>query len=176
MVFFYISGDDPTRADFLSIARGILAQLVALDTDLISYFDDERLKTSSVKLDSLRLANSLMAVALKKLKTFVVLDGIDEIPSRDQRKDVCSWFYNLVDSQETESMADIRCLFISQDDSIARKDLENVPSLEIDQKSNRSDIEAFTDRWQRKIEEDFGSFTQEGFYISRVISAKSRGT
>ncbi|KAL2206930.1 hypothetical protein CC79DRAFT_1358704 [Sarocladium strictum] len=175
MVFFYISGDNPARADFLAIARGILSQLVALDTDLIAYFDDERLKTSSAKLDSLRLAKSLMAVALKKLKTSIILDGIDEMPSRDQRKDVCSWFYDLVDSQETAAMADIRCLFISQDDSIARKDLENIPSLEITQKSNKSDIEAFTDRWQSKIEERFGSFADENFQISRIITAKSRG-
>lgn len=176
VVFFYISNDDPTRADFLSIARSILSQLVALDSELVAYFDVERLKTSSTKLDSLKLAKSLMSVALNKLRLFIVLDGIDEISSRQQRKDVCSWFYDLVDSREKEEMDEVRCLFISQDDSIARKDLAHVLSIEIDHKSNESDIEAFADIWQSKIEQKFGSFADAGFYISRVITAKSRGT
>jgi hypothetical protein len=175
VVFFYISNDDPARADFLSIARSILSQLVALDTDLVAYVDNERLKTLSAKLNSLKLAQSLMSFALNRLKVFIVLDGIDEISSRNQRKDVCTWFYKLVDSQEKEGMDDIRCLFISQDDSIARKDLEQVPSFEIDHKSNKSDIEAFADIWQNKIEQKFGSFADEGFYVSRVITAKSKG-
>lgn len=176
VVFFYIASDDPTRADFLAIARSILSQLMALDPELVAYFDDERLKTSSPKLDSLKLAKSLMGVALNKLKIFIILDGIDEISSREQRKDVCSWFYNLVDSQEKEAMDEIRCLFLSQDDNIARRDLQHVLSLEVDQKSNRSDIQAFADIWQSKIEQKFGSLTNEGFHVSRVITAKSRGT
>lgn len=178
VVFFYISNSDPARTDFLSVARTILSQLVNLDTQdtgFVAYLEDERLKTSSPKLNSLKLAKSLLHVGFRTFDTFIVLDGVDELSSREQRKDVCSWFQDLIHPQGREAMADIRCLFISQDDRFARKDLGHVTSLEIDNNSNKRDIEAFADIWQSRIVQKFGSLEVEGFYVSRIVTAKSRG-
>ncbi|KAI0894308.1 hypothetical protein F4806DRAFT_503618 [Annulohypoxylon nitens] len=174
MAFFYCAESDPLRNNFVSIARGILSQLLGQDEDLILLMYNEMSTTSGdAVLSSTASAVKLLEVALRKQKTYIILDGIDECP-RDQRKQTCTWFRNVVDSLPKAQMDDIRCLFISQDDGISHKDLSMLSTIKITHQDNKCDIEAFAKAWQHKIEEKFGVFKEE-LDIPLIVTARSQG-
>ncbi|XDG08069.1 hypothetical protein ABKA04_007684 [Annulohypoxylon sp. FPYF3050] len=81
----------------------------------------------------------------------------------------------VVDSLTRTQMDEIRCLFISQDDGIARKDLSMISSITVTTEDNKCDIEAFANIWKVRIEEKFGVFTKDELDIPLVVTAKSQG-
>ncbi|KAI0376807.1 hypothetical protein F5Y04DRAFT_273551 [Hypomontagnella monticulosa] len=173
--FFYCSEADPLRNNFISIARGLLSQLLVQDDSLLLLMDDKMsTKSGDPVLSSAVLAKELLEISLKSRKTYIILDGIDEC-SRDQRKEICIWFIKLVDSLPRTKMDEIRCLFISQDDGIARKDLSVLPSIKIATENTRDDIETFAVIRKDLIEERFGTFNKEELDIVRVVTARSQG-
>ncbi|KAI2470710.1 hypothetical protein F4781DRAFT_421113 [Annulohypoxylon bovei var. microspora] len=175
MAFFYCAENDPLRNKFLSIARGLLSQLLVQDEDLILLIHDRMsTKSGDATLSSTILAKELLHIALKRRKIYIVLDGIDEC-ARDQRKEICTWFRGVVDSLSRTQMDEIRCLFISQDDGIARKDLSMLPSIKVTIEDNRCDIEAFANIWKYRIEEKFAAFTKEELDIPPIVTARSQG-
>ncbi|CAG9975887.1 unnamed protein product [Clonostachys byssicola] len=173
--FFYCADGNPERDDFLPIARSILAQLLAQDESLLLHFE-HKMSTSSghAILSSLTLAQELLQMALGIRKTYIILDGIDEC-GRDQRKEICRWFKSIVDSLPTSKQDEIRCLFVSQDDGIARKDLSMLPTITITADHNKVDIMEFCRHWQDRIEDRFGSLKEHGLNLTEIVTAKSQG-
>ena len=158
-----------------SICTGLLAQLLCQDESLLLYFDQQMsTKSGEAVLSSISMAKEILAVALKSRKTYIILDGIDEC-NRDQRKDICSWFSLIVDSLPNDRMDDIRCIFISQDDGIARKDFLMLPSIKISPDDSKGDIEAFAKRWHDRIVKRFDDLEGASLDLSRIIPARSQG-
>ncbi|KAI1085921.1 hypothetical protein F5B19DRAFT_481039 [Rostrohypoxylon terebratum] len=173
--FFYCAESDPLRNNFLSVARGILSQLLLQDEYLITFIHHTRSTISGdIILSSIKLAEELLEVALKRRKTYIILDGIDEC-ARDERKQICESFINIAESLPRTQMDEIRCLFISQYDGIARKHLSMLSSIQLTAEGNRCDIEVFANIWKDRIEEKFGKFTKEELDIPLVVTAKSQG-
>lgn len=173
--FFYFANGDPERAKFVSMARAILSQLLAQDDSILLHIED-KMSTSGGQaiLSSSALAQDLLQTTLKSRTTYIILDGIDEC-KRDHRKEICSWFRSVVDSLPRTKHDEIRCLFISQDDGIARKDLSMLPTISVSPDDNRADIATFARQWQDRIEERFGSLRDHGIDVSKVVTAKSQG-
>ncbi|ETS78813.1 hypothetical protein PFICI_08666 [Pestalotiopsis fici W106-1] len=175
-IFFHCAENDPARNNFVSVARGLLAQLVAQDEALLALVDDEKsTRSGDVILSSAVAAKRLLQVALKRKKTYIILDGLDECTSREQRKEICTWFCDIVDSLPRTQMDEIRCLFISQDDTCGRKDLGMLPTIKITFENNRHDILMFAETWQADIEAHFGRFSAEEVEIAKVVTTRSRG-
>lgn len=175
VVYFYCRFGDPDRNEFLPIARSLLLQLLMQDESLLLFFEStmSTLGDQGIlsKLDS---ALQLLKTALNSRKTYVILDGIDEC-GRDQRKHVCTWFREVVDSLHHRNQDEIRCLFIGQDDGIARKDLSMLPVITISPSSNLEDITIFTRQWQVRIEERFGPLQNDGLDLTKIVPARSQG-
>lgn len=174
VAFFYCAENDPTRDNFAAVARGILCQLLAQDDNLLLLLDEKMSAGGEAILSSSRLAKDLLQLALKSRKTFIVIDGIDECP-RDDRREICTFFRNVVDSLPRNTMDEIRCLFVSQDDGIARKDLSMLSTIKITADCNRQEIAAFAKIWQFRIEEKFGTFSEQQLDITAVVTARAQG-
>lgn len=174
VAFFYCAENDPTRDNFAAVARAILSQLLVQDDNLLLVLDEKMSAGGEAILSSSRLAKDLLQLALKSRKTFIVIDGIDECP-RDHRREICTFFRNVVDSLPKTTMDEIRCLFVSQDDGIARKDLSMLPTIKITADCNRQEIAAFAKIWQIRIEEKFGTFSEQELDIAAVVTARSQG-
>ncbi|KAI1358262.1 hypothetical protein F5Y08DRAFT_333252 [Xylaria arbuscula] len=174
VVAFYCAGDDPLRNNFVSLARSLLTQLIVHHDPLVEMLDTEMCtKSGEAVLSSKETAKRLLSIALKMGKVYIILDGIDECP-RDQRKEICSWFREIVDSLPRTDMDQIRCLFISQDDGVGRKDLSKIPTITITPGDNQVDIEKFSRIWQVAIEREFGAF-KDDLNITEVVTARSQG-
>ena len=174
MAFFYFGHGDPERDKFVPMATAILSQLLTQDPSLLLHVEKISTSSGQAVLSSRSLAKELLETALKSRKTYVILDGIDEC-TRDDRKDVCTWFRSFADSLPTAKQDEIRCLFVSQDDGFARKDLAMLPTLGITEKETREDISEYALHWQKRIEERFGSLQDLGLAIAKIVPERSQG-
>jgi hypothetical protein len=172
VAFCYCAHGDPERNDFLSVARTILFQLFAgaQNDNLVDLFYEKMSASGEIILSRSALAKELLETALGARKSYIILDGIDEC-IREQRRELCTWFRLAVDAHPN----DLRCLFVSQDDGIAGKDLSMVPSLSITIQDNHDDIKRYCKMWHRQIKARFSPVEDSELNITELVTARSRG-
>jgi len=155
VLFFYCKDGDTQRDNFVSIARSLLSQLLKQNKGLLHYFHAEASNSAEAVLTSPALAKELLETGIRNCKSvYIILDGLDEC-SRDERKSITSWFRKLIEELPPTNAEAIRCLFVSQDDGIARKDFADLSAITISSQDNRTDIEEYSSVWARKIREKF---------------------
>lgn len=96
----------------------------------------------------------LRASLLNCAKVYIVIDGIDEC-ERAERKRVTSWFRDVVENLEPPRLDRIRCLFVSQDDGVARKDFDGITALKIKPTDVENDIEQYSSHEAGQIQSMF---------------------
>ncbi|KAJ3536177.1 hypothetical protein NM208_g5825 [Fusarium decemcellulare] len=175
VLYFYFRYRDPEKDSFLPLARALLSQALSQNDSLLLHFE-EKMSTSSGQaiLSSSKLAQELLQTSLKSRKTLIILDGIDEC-GRDERREICGWFTSAVDSLPRAKQDEIRCLFISQDDGAARKDLSILPTITMTPDRTKLDIATFCRHWQIQIEQRFGSLQEDGLNLTEIVTARSQG-
>lgn len=145
LLFFYCKSRDNSRDDFISIARSFLSELLRCHHDVLAPFIyDKFSKSSEAVLSKVQDIEELLRVSLLNCaKVYIVIDGIDEC-GRDQRKRITSWFRDIVENLEPPRLDRIRCLFVSQDDGVARKDFDGITTLKIKSADVENDIEQYS--------------------------------
>ncbi|KAL1861382.1 hypothetical protein Daus18300_008913 [Diaporthe australafricana] len=145
LLFFYCKTGDNSRNDFVSIARNFLSELLRCHQDTLSpLFYDKFSKSSEAVLSTVQDIEELLRVSLLNCaKVYIVIDGIDEC-GRDERKRISSWFRDVVENLEPPHLDRVRCLFVSQDDGIARKDFDGITTLKIQPADMENDIEQYS--------------------------------
>ena len=147
-----------------------------MQDSVLHYLYEEASKSNEAVLSTTAVAKGLLEVALNSCgRAYVVLDGLDEY-SRDDRKELTSWFQYLVSTLPKACLGAIRCLFISQEDGFARKDLGMLSQIKIMPADNMADLEAFCGEWHEKIESKFGPLERREHNVKRVVSTRARGT
>ncbi|KAI2628485.1 hypothetical protein GGR54DRAFT_587349 [Hypoxylon sp. NC1633] len=172
--FFYCKHGDPSRNTFISVARSLLAQLFPKNDHLLQLLYEKASMSGEMELTSKNTAKELLRMALNNAGTaYVILDGLDEC-DRENRKEIAMWFQSVVDDLPPKDMGTIRCLFVSQDDGVARKDLGTMPSIKIMPPDTHDDLKGFTNVWQQRIEDRFGRL-QSIVPLADIICARAQG-
>ncbi|KAJ4415216.1 hypothetical protein N0V82_007453 [Gnomoniopsis sp. IMI 355080] len=175
VAFFYCKHQTADRDSFLAVAKGLLSQLLVQNQELLQHFYEKASMSGEPSLRTKGLARELLDVALNCSKrTCLILDGLDEC-DRKERKDITSFMRDVVESLPPTDMAAIRCLFVCQDDGAARKDLRDIPSINIRPTDIKNDIENFCEIWKGKIEQEIGSLQGTGYDIVKIVTAKAQG-
>lgn len=132
VLYFYCKHGDNERDNFISMGRSLLSQLLAQDRDsLLPYYFDKFSNSTEAVLNTQATIEKLLDMAIRNcLSVYIVIDGIDECP-RKERDTVSAWFRQLVELLPLSNSDQIRCLFVSQDDGIARKDFADMTTLKI---------------------------------------------
>lgn len=173
--FFYCKHKDTSRNSFLAVAKGLLSQLLNQNKHLVQYFYEKSSNCGETSLHTRVLAGELLRVALSCSKrTYIVVDGLDECDTKE-RKHIVEFFRNTVEALPVADMDSIRCLFVSQDDREARKDLSNIPSINICPSDTKHDIHSFVMIWKDKIERKFGDLQGTRYDIAKIVTAKAQG-
>ncbi|XPS93405.1 hypothetical protein M3J09_002762 [Ascochyta lentis] len=176
--FFYCRSTDDEHHAFVRVARAMLSQLMAGNDLLMQYLYDFATRSGEAMLSSETAAQNLLDTALKSCdkdqKVYVIVDGLDEC-NREERKVITTWFKNQIHNVLTRDLGLLRCLFVSQDDGYARKDLSDCSSIKLTSEDTRSDIKAFCDAWQDLIAERFKPFDLKTYNISNMVATKSQG-
>jgi hypothetical protein len=122
-----------------------------------------------------KLAKELLEIVLKSQKnTYIVIDGLDEY-SRDDRKEISTYFQEIVHSLPTHDLGALRCLFVSQDDGYARKDLSKLSQIKITVADNKDDIRSYSQLQHQKIEEKFEAIGKLRHNIADIVTARAQG-
>ncbi|KAL1846019.1 hypothetical protein Daus18300_014380 [Diaporthe australafricana] len=107
-------------------------------------------------------------------KPGAVLDGLDECDTKERRSMV-KFIRETVEALPAADMDSIRCLFVSQDDREAKKDLSNIPSTSICPSDTKHDINSFVTIWKDKIEKKFGNLQGMKSDIAKIVTARAQG-
>jgi hypothetical protein len=176
--FFYCRHSDVETSGFLAVARTILAQLAAKNEMLLNLLYKHASDDTNANLVSINTAKDLLSIALQTCdtlqKTYVVIDGLDEY-DREDRKEICRWFKEFIRSLPPADLGQVRCLFISQDDGYARKDLFDCSSIQLTASNTHDDIKAYCTMWYQRIEDRFGLLDPKEQNIAEIITARARG-
>ncbi|KAH7090600.1 hypothetical protein FB567DRAFT_438198 [Paraphoma chrysanthemicola] len=169
VIFFYCRYLDNDRSTFLGVARGLLSQLLLQDDDLLSYIHEKASSSGQTVLSTESIAKELLTTSIKNSdKLYVIIDGLDEC-ERDERKTIVTFFEEIWASLPQDRIDSLRCLFLSQDDNVARKDFENITSLKITQAHNKKDITAYAETRSLEIKLKFGLTTDRQLHIQELI-------
>ena len=159
----------------MNVAKSLLSQISSTNVSLLPYLYEETLKSGEAVLSSNVTAKTLLKTALQSCKrVYIILDGLDEY-IREDRKELSSWFQELVSSLLKADLGSIRCLFVSQEDGYARKDFSMLSQIKITPNDNKADISAFCEEWHQKIESKFG-FLEGMHHVKNVVSARAQGS
>ncbi|KAG8533005.1 uncharacterized protein KY384_001787 [Bacidia gigantensis] len=172
---FYCKNSDSQRHGVLTIAKSLMSQILTQQSSVLHYLYEEASNSSEAVLSTTSKAKELLEVALKSCQSaYIVLDGLDEY-SREDRKELSSWFQSVISNLLKADFGSIRCLFISQEDGFARKDLSMLSQIKITPADNKADIEAFCADWHAQIEKKFGPLREETHNVRRIVSARAQG-
>ncbi|KAH4106786.1 hypothetical protein HBI82_035170 [Parastagonospora nodorum] len=175
VIFFYCRYLDSERSTFLGLARGLLAQLLSQDDALLSYLHDRASKSGQTILSTPSIAKDLLETSIcNSDKLYVVIDGLDEC-ERDERRQIVAFFEDIHASLPQDEADSLRCLFLSQDDNIARKDFAKVSSLKITEAHTRKDIQAYALPRSKEIQAKFGLTPDRQYDIYQMIVNKAEG-
>ncbi|KAK0654181.1 hypothetical protein QBC41DRAFT_386563, partial [Cercophora samala] len=175
VAFFFCQPNDTNTNTFVAVARGLISQLMTQNSSLITSLAEQRSLSGQVTLSTADLAKSMLKDALGCCKnTYIVIDGLDSC-SRKDRKEIVSTIRSLVDSLPKEQMDDVRCVFLSQNDGFAKKDLGDLPTITITPKDNKSDIENYWNSCKNHLETRLGSLQALGIDIVKVVTARAHG-
>lgn len=175
IAFFYCKHKDASRNSFLSVAKGLLSQLLDQNKHLIQYFYEKSSNCGETSLHTKVLAGELLRVALSCSKrTYIILDGLDECDAKERRY-IAKFFRSTIEALPTDDMDSTRCLFVSQDDKEARKDFSNIPSVNICPSDTKGDIHTFVTIWKDKIEKKFGDLLGLRGNVAQIVTAKAQG-
>ncbi|KAF2680111.1 hypothetical protein K458DRAFT_393383 [Lentithecium fluviatile CBS 122367] len=156
VAFFYCKHQDAERNTFLAVARGILAQLLHQDDNILAYLYDERSKSGQPTLQTATLARKLLKLTVKNhQKVYIIIDGIDECDSGEERRNIVTTFGALCQPLNPNDVVPLRCLFVSQDDRSAQKDFSGMAALRMTEADMKKDIKAYASIWSSKIREKF---------------------
>lgn len=154
MAFFYCKHGDIMRNSLVSIVRALLSQLLVHNMTLLPYLHEKASLSSDVILSSREIAKEILKTVVNSCeKVFIILDGLDEC-GRDDRKEIALQFQELVNG--ATEIGSVKCLFVSQDDGISRKDLADIPSIQVTMADTQSDIASYVAAWKVELENKFG--------------------
>lgn len=156
VLYFFCKHGDNERDNFVSIARSFLSQLLPYNRDiLLPYYHDKYQSSTEAVLDTRSIIEDLLKVPIRNFPhVYIILDGIDECP-RKERDIIASWFRELVEDLPQSNPTQIRCLFVSQEDGVARKDFAGVSVIKIRSQDNLRDIEQYSAKWAIDIQKKF---------------------
>ncbi|KAI2633104.1 hypothetical protein GGS26DRAFT_555304 [Hypomontagnella submonticulosa] len=173
-VFFYCRHGDPSRNTFISVARSLIAQLLAHNSHLLQLLYEKASMCGEIELTSKGTAKDLLRTSLNSCgMVYIIIDGLDEC-GREERKEITTWFQFVLDKLPPEDAGLIRCLFVSQDDGVGRKDMDSIPSIKIMPSDNKGDIGAYANVWHKRMEDKFGTL-QGNAHVGNVILARAQG-
>ncbi|KAF2036244.1 hypothetical protein EK21DRAFT_52772 [Setomelanomma holmii] len=172
IIFFYCRYLDKDRSTFLGLARGLLSQLLLQDDSLLPYLY-EKACTTGQRLSVEQVAREVLETSIKtNEKLYVVVDGLDEC-EREDRKQIVSFFDNVWTALPDDEKDSLRCLFLSQDDSTARKDFANMSSLKITEAHIRKDIRTYAVARVAEIKAKFDLSTDDQHLFQDLIVDKA---
>lgn len=174
ILFFYFKQDKGDCDNFVSMARTLLAQLLTQNAGILDYIYNKCCNSGEAFLSSRVLIEELLRFALENCNSaYIVLDGLDECCSREERKTIVEFFRNLIENLGSDPER-LHCLFVSRKDS-ARKDFNGLAEIGVGPEFNEDDIDTFSQVQSHKLGAKLGVSEKRLQEIVDFVSAFAEG-
>jgi hypothetical protein len=175
VLFFYCKHANSDRDNFVAVARSLLSQLLKQDDVLLPYFYQKCCASGEAVLTSIDIIEDLFLFALDNCKrVYIILDGIDEC-SREERKKIVQWFRKLVEDLPSSDPDRYRCMFVSQEDGVARKDFSGLANIKIKIEDNKSDTDEYCRIESDKVKHRFNLPDNKAASIMKTVASSVGG-
>ncbi|KAI1091079.1 putative zinc finger protein [Rostrohypoxylon terebratum] len=175
VLYFYCKQDNSERNNFVALGRSLLAQFLKQDNGLLPTFYQKSCRSGEATLTSPALVQELLNLAFGNCKSaYIIIDGIDECP-RDQRKYISQWFRKLVEDLPNSEPERLRCLFVSQDDGVARKDFAGLTSIKVGAEDNKNDIAKYCQSNACVLKDNFALTDERASEIASAVATSVKG-
>lgn len=175
VLYFYCQHGNSERNNFFSIARSLLLQFLEQDRDLLHYFYEKACNSGEASLRSPARIEELLHFAFDNCKSaYIIIDGVDEC-ERDERKNISQWFKKLVEDLPPADPDRLRCLFVSQDDGISRKDFSGIARIKITPEDSKPDLDLYCQDESDKLRQKLGFPENRAREMAQHVSTTVEG-
>ncbi|XPS76188.1 hypothetical protein M3J09_008244 [Ascochyta lentis] len=181
--FYYCHNDDQTSSSAVGILKGIIAQLLIQDPQLLPPCHTKYTSSGEPVLRSLSQATRLLDDICTILpKTYIIVDGLDEC-EQCERKQVMDALMEIASQCEKADPGKLRLLFVSQNYADIKRGLCN-PSqsrpvahmLQLSESDNESDINMYVKVWVGRIAAKFSPFNEDMVqYLQHLTVHNAKG-
>ena len=183
VAYFYCKDGDSTRDSCDAIVRGVLAQLLLQNSDIVPYFNSHKvaLVHDPLKSDGLR---SLVTTIFKILDfIYLVVDGLDEI-DRSERERFFHLILPLVKCRDSRVDGDggyrVKLFISSRGEDDIRKSLDSIGQTsgkyyEISRDDNHKDVSSYVCVRTRELQNKFRLDDDRVRVISKHICERAGG-
>lgn len=174
VVFFYFrhskEANNATRSSFDHLLRALLYQLIDQDPDLADLVANES-GNDKIRLHDPEVLRNLVHQAASSHRTlYLVLDGLDECQSEEE-KAIIEWAFDLC-----QSALGLRVIFAGQRDNVADKLLSSQPSISLDTSTeHHQDVTAYCRKAAEEIRKEFGAELLLEETIVQLVSDGANG-
>ncbi|KAH8689020.1 putative zinc finger protein [Talaromyces proteolyticus] len=177
-VYFYCQGESNERDTAIEIIRSVLLQLIRQHPNLVPYCHERMTQSNTPVLSGLPTAESILKVFCEIIPhLYVVIDGIDECESREQRKQLFDTFSKSVLKYDGATTGRHRVLWFSQPQT---EDIKKAFStnekctLSLTARHNEKDIQKYCQlRARELLKFDFSPDTLKR--VLEMISSRADG-
>lgn len=150
--YFYCSGVDPQRNTCISIYRGLLYQAIQKQPAMIPVCYNKMSESGFGNLNNPDIAKQLLSLYFESTpRQFIVIDGLDEC-ELPEIKQVLQFFVQAVAKCDGYDPGKLRVVLTSFFLHEMKKQLDSANILEIKEKDNADDIEAYVKAEVRSLD------------------------
>ncbi|KAK3623160.1 hypothetical protein LTR56_021742 [Elasticomyces elasticus] len=174
ILYFYCRYGDPERETFNAMARSILHQFVSSHDNLQVPLFDAAANSGEKGLRTVKLAEEMLEICLQAIgEVYIVIDGLDECPEIEQQRIARFWRRHVELSSAASRPS--RCVFFSQEYSLATTLFATLPSLRILPSDLHTDISNYCSLGAKTIQDKFNLDPQEEAHIATLTAKRADG-
>ena len=173
-LFFYCKNDVPTKNNFTSIIRALLAQLSCKDKIVASYLYEKCCTRDQAGVLAM-LEEVAEVVFDNQATTFIVLDGLDECEPQEVQK-ILSWLIARQKDIRSTDHGHVRLLCVGQRTEVIQRLLSKASQISLENPEHQNDVRKFIEQQAGCIRDEFDiGFEVEAEIVRRVsTTAKSK--
>ncbi|KAK1773860.1 hypothetical protein QBC45DRAFT_62980 [Copromyces sp. CBS 386.78] len=173
VAFFYFrhsqDNENTSRGTFDNLLRALLYQLIDQNPDLTDSITNMS-GNDRLRLDSTSVLQDLVRKAVGTHMTYLVLDGLDECQS-DEERNIIEWLLGLV-----QSVLGLRVMLAGQRDNVTDRLLSSQPSISLDTATeHHHDITEYCQKVAEEIRRDFNAEPSLKNTIAKLVSDGAKG-
>jgi hypothetical protein len=173
--YFYCSSNNTQTTSCIGVLRGLIAQLLLANPDLLVYCHEKFSKGGETLLTSMQTAKALFELLCDSTsRVSVIIDGLDEC-EKTERKALLEYLTSLVEKMHSASPGKMRLLVVSQQDGDIKALLSGAAVLTLSKELNGDDIRGYVHYRLNGLAEKFGLADNVKQNIVHMICAQASG-
>jgi hypothetical protein len=174
LIFFYCKHEDKSRNSLAAVLKALLAQLLRVNPEVLSFVYEECSKSSELTLESLETLKKLVEYALEGTQPiWIILDGLDECDKKEKKR-ILTWIAAIVKSEDPPGR--LQVLIVSQDEGDIRKSLTKRAFISLhDAPQHQEAIRTYATRKSIKLRQKFELSRSTERDIISIVTTRSKG-